>query len=108
MAPFPTGSLAQVGPPGLVLGPALFHVFISGHPEHLQSLRDQVNTLEGRANLQENVCRLEERARKNLMKFNKDKCKVLHLGKQIQERSTGWEHKSGKQLCGKGPGSPSE
>jgi len=37
--------------------------------------------LEGRATLQEDLNRLEESANKNLMKFNKDKCKVLHLEK---------------------------
>ncbi|GAB0177111.1 mitochondrial enolase superfamily member 1 [Grus japonensis] len=42
---------------------------------------EEVDILEGRATLQEDLDRLEEWANKNLMKFNKDKCKVLHLGK---------------------------
>ncbi|GAB0177678.1 mitochondrial enolase superfamily member 1 [Grus japonensis] len=44
-------------------------------------LSGEVDTSEGRATLQEDLDRLEEWANKNLMKFNKDKCKVLHLGK---------------------------
>ncbi|GAB0181628.1 mitochondrial enolase superfamily member 1 [Grus japonensis] len=48
-------------------------------------LSGEVDTLEGRATLQEDLDRLEEWANKNLMKFNKDKCKVLHLGKHNPE-----------------------
>ncbi|GAB0181709.1 hypothetical protein GRJ2_000636200 [Grus japonensis] len=44
-------------------------------------LSGEVDTSEGRATLQEDLGRLEEWANKNLMKFNKDKCKVLHLRK---------------------------
>ncbi|PKU47388.1 rna-directed dna polymerase from mobile element jockey- hypothetical protein [Limosa lapponica baueri] len=44
-------------------------------------LSGQVNTLEGRATLQEGLDRLEEWVNKNLMKFKKAKGKVLHLGK---------------------------
>ena len=44
-------------------------------------LSGEVDTPEGRAALQEDLERLEEWASKNLMKFNKDKCKVMHLGK---------------------------
>jgi len=40
-----------------------------------------VDTWEGRTSLLEDLDRLEEWANKNLLKFNKDKCKVLHLGK---------------------------
>ncbi|PKU47465.1 rna-directed dna polymerase from mobile element jockey-like [Limosa lapponica baueri] len=44
-------------------------------------LSGEVDTSEGRATLQEDLDRLEEWANKNLRKFNKGKCKVLHLGK---------------------------
>ncbi|GAB0184817.1 mitochondrial enolase superfamily member 1 [Grus japonensis] len=44
-------------------------------------LSGEVHTLEGRAILKEDLDRLEEWANKNLMNFNKDKCKVLHLAK---------------------------
>ena len=48
-------------------------------------LSGEVDAWEGRASLQEDLHRLEEWANKNLIKFNKDKCNVLHMGKQNPE-----------------------
>jgi len=72
-----------------VLGPALFNVFVgimhSGIECTLTQFADEsklcgaVNTLEERDAIQRDLDRLGG-ASVNLMKFNKAKCKVLHLG----------------------------
>ena len=59
-------------------------------------LSGEVDTSEGKATLQEDLDRLEEWANKNFMKFNKDKCKVLHLGKH----KPGVQHRLGSTCLG--------
>ncbi|PKU42570.1 rna-directed dna polymerase from mobile element jockey-like [Limosa lapponica baueri] len=78
-------------PQGPILGPRLFNSFISDLDAGIKrtltkfaadmKMNGEVDTLEGRATLQEDLNRLEEWANKNIIKFHKDKCKVLHLGK---------------------------
>jgi len=77
-------------PQGLVLGLVLFNIFVGDMDSGIEctlskfandtKLCDAVDTLEGRDATHRDLDRLDKWACVNLMKFNKARCKVQHMG----------------------------
>jgi len=98
-------------PWGSVLGQVLFNIFVDDMDSGIQctlckfaddtKLCGVVNLLKERDTIQRDLDRLENWACVNLMKFNKAKCKVLHMGwgnPKLKYRLSGeWSERSPKE-----------
>ena len=82
-------------PQGSVLGPILFLIFINDLPDEIKTpllmfaddtkLFRKIESLYDNTTLQEDISKLENWCQRWNMKFNNDKCKIMHIGRTNQK-----------------------
>ncbi|KAK4832091.1 hypothetical protein QYF61_020706 [Mycteria americana] len=96
-----------------ILGPILFSIFINDLDDGTEytlskfagntKLEGMPDTPEGCVAIQGDLNSLEKWAHRNLMKFIKENCKVLHLGGITPATRTGWGQEGLKATSQKNP-----
>lgn len=99
---------------GLILGPVLYNIFTDDLENGVEcillkfaddaDLGRVAEKPEGHMAIHRHLNRMEAWADRNIMKFHKEKSRVLYRGRSNPSTRTWWEHPDIKWVCRKGPG----